>query len=539
MTTATAQDTRIRFDITQAFPTAVGWVVTVEEPGSGYTAVFTGDGTGTPARQGDGFPAIVFDTNAAPSSTHTYRVIYTDRSVNDPDYEQVGSQTFTVTANAGPVAPGTPTLTSSLTRPNTINLSWSDVGADLYQLFRDGGYLTDVGGTSYSDTRPTGTTSSYQVRGVDIGQNGQPAFGGLSSSTTQTVNRAPLAPQRVSPADGTVLDRGIVQRLRWQHSDPDGDTQATRQVRYRIVGSPTWTTIAGASADPFYDLPANMPAGDYEWQVLTGDGFTAGPYSPSGFFSLRVLPIAPVIVDPVDGQTITEPSYAVAYTIPSNVDGDQMQVRTVADAGGMANAAVVYFDSGLVDSGPLQVDPITVSFAVNGRTEHVQARVRRAGLLSAWADVTIDVAYQPPAAPTVLLYELPEQGRIDVAVTAGTPTGMQPATVSADVEVEALDGRDPYRPVGTTVRVARLLEPPTTWTDWTPASDVTYRYRAVAVSANGATSPGPWLIAAVAPSLPGQDFEPADFDFDDFVTSGDTGPTTDYEAASFDAASYA
>ncbi|QFG53993.1 reprolysin-like metallopeptidase [Chryseobacterium sp.] len=62
---------------------------------------------------------------------------------------------------------------------------------------------------------------------------------------------------------------------------------ATYQVRYRIVGSPTWTTVT--TSNPTVTLSGLQQNSNYEVQVNATCSGTPGPYSPSSTFSTTVV----------------------------------------------------------------------------------------------------------------------------------------------------------------------------------------------------------------------------------------------------------
>lgn len=82
-----------------------------------------------------------------------------------------------MTAQGDTQAPSTPTLISAVAKSGTqVDLGWStsndNVGVAGYQVLRNGGVLTSVQGTSYSDTGATaGASYSYSVRAYDAAGN--------------------------------------------------------------------------------------------------------------------------------------------------------------------------------------------------------------------------------------------------------------------------------------------------------------------------------------------------------------------------------
>lgn len=256
---------------------------------------------------------------------------------------------------------------------------------------------------------------------------GPDSFGDTSTNLSIVIaeNVPPNAPTLTSPVGASVLDRTSPQRFTFTGSDPDaGDTQSRYDLRYKLTSSATWTVITGITPNSYHDFPAGtFAAGDYEWQARTYDAQgNVGPYSGSEFFTAATPPTGPTITSPTSGQTIATATAPVTWSYPTE---QAYQVRTVADAGGSPNTAVVYTDTGVVEDSTARSR--TVAFATNGRYEHMQVRVRDAGLWSPWASVRVLVSYTPPAVPTVVLTADDAAGSITVALNVG----VWPVDVSA------------------------------------------------------------------------------------------------------------
>lgn len=307
------------------------------------------------------------------------------------------------------------------------------------------------------------------------------------ADTVATFNVAPDAPGSLSPS-GTTIDLTSTRRFTWTFSDSDaGDSQSAYDLRYRLTSSGTWTTVSGTSPNSYHDFAAGtFTAGDYEWQVRTYDAVgEVGPYTSSAFFTAASPPSVPSITDPVAGQTVGSETYTVVWSAPSQTS---YQVRTVADDGlGAPDTATVYSDTGEVVS--TSARSRTLTFDTNGRTEHIQVRVKSGGLWSAWASVDVDVSYTVPATPTVAVDDTTVDGAILVQASHPTPSGAEPTVTSVDV----------YRRVTTTggdgIRIAAGLTPTELYTDWAPASGVDYGYRVKAHGDNGTTAWSAWSEA--------------------------------------------
>lgn len=296
------------------------------------------------------------------------------------------------------------------------------------------------------------------------------------------LNYPPNAPTLTSMADGGTVNRGITQRASHLFSDPvPSDSQSKFDLRYRLIGAPTWTTVTQTTPNQFYDFPAgSLAAGDYERQVRTYDSVgVVGPYSTSGFFTAADAPNGPTITDPVNGETIILPTNAFSWSAP---DQDAYQVRKVADDTedpGTPDTSTVYYDSGEVIDTTTRT--VQLDFPVNGRTEHLQVRVKFDDLWSEWASIVVDVDYSPPPTPLVELSTDIATGSLLVTITNPAPTGEDPAASYNDVYVDDGNGEE---------RRATAVPPNTSWRYWLPVSgrDYSTAIRVVAVASSGATA---------------------------------------------------
>jgi len=290
------------------------------------------------------------------------------------------------------------------------------------------------------------------------------------------LNSAPNAPTLNSPATGTTIDMGVTNRLAWTFSDPDaGDSQSAFDLQYRI-GTGAWTPITQTTPNSFWDSVAGtFSAGSYEWQVRTYDSQgLVGPWSASSFFTAAATPGVPSITAPTSGSTISNTA-TVTWSVPAQTD---YQVRTVADIAGAADTSTIYHDSGdVVDS---TTRSVTLAFAVNNRWEHVQVRVKAAGLWGAWADDRVYVSWTAPMVPTIVVTTDPTTATMRVAITNPTPIGGAPTTAYNDVFVSS--------PLDAEYRAASPVAPNSTWIWWTPGAGRAYTIRAVAVGSNGTTA---------------------------------------------------
>lgn len=298
----------------------------------------------------------------------------------------------------------------------------------------------------------------------------------------RALNYPPNAPTLTSMADGGTVNRGITQRASHLFSDPvPSDAQSKFDLRYRLIGAGSWTTVTQTTPNQFYDFPAgSLAAGDYERQVRTYDSVgVVGPYSTSGFFTAADAPDGPTITDPVNGETIILPTNAFTWSAP---DQDAYQVRKVADdtlSPGTPDTAVVYYDSGEVADTTTRT--VQLDFPVNGRTEHLQVRVKFDDLWSDWASIVVDVDYTEPPVPSFEISADIATGSLLVSITNPDPAEGDPAASYNDVYVDDGNGEE---------RRATAVPPNTSWRYWLPVSgrDYSTAIRVVAVAASGATA---------------------------------------------------
>lgn len=173
---------------------------------------------------------------------------------------------------------------------------------------------TGTGATSY--TAPAGTFGKgvayeWRVRTRDT-QLQWGAWSLIQSFTTIGVTRVPKA---LTPGGDVAVFTDDTITFAWLFADPLASAiQGSADIRYRVVGSPTWFTIAGASTDDTrtYEMPpiTILPGFRYEWQVQTtrSTGVDAiSDWSPSATFWSTLTPgsladLAEVFGEGIQGQ---------------------------------------------------------------------------------------------------------------------------------------------------------------------------------------------------------------------------------------------
>ncbi|MFF8098146.1 discoidin domain-containing protein [Streptomyces sp. NPDC016675] len=167
-----------------------------------------------------------------------------------------------------PTAPANLALTEPAT--GQIRLTWNratdDTGVTGYDVYADGELLTSLAGdvTTYTDTRPAGTTVTYFVRAKDAAGNQSANSNSVTRRADTGDTQAPTAPANLAltePATGRI-------RLTWSASTDDRgvtgyDVYADNQLRGSVAGDvTTYTDTQPASANVTYFVRARDAAGN-------------------------------------------------------------------------------------------------------------------------------------------------------------------------------------------------------------------------------------------------------------------------------------
>lgn len=307
--------------------------------------------------------------------------------------------------------------------------------------------------------------------------------GGTPTATVWSYkqNDPPLVATLLTMTGGAIVSTAAVNRARHGFSDPNaGDSQSKADHRWRKVSDTTWITETVISPNPWRDFPAgSLTPGDYERQVLVYDavGEPASAWTPSGLFTAVDPPDGPTITYPINGQLLDQVEY-VEWSVPAQ---DAYRVRRLPDdgAGNPDTTATPYFDTGEVTDTLTRKIPLT--FAVNGRTEHVQVQIKDGGVWSDWDSVVGDVSYTRPPTPTYTVYPDPATGSLLLMIATPDPEPGDPAAVAVDVFIDDGAGLE---------RKAVDLSPTTSWRYWTPISgrDYTGSIMVQSRAANGTTA---------------------------------------------------
>lgn len=314
-----------------------------------------------------------------------------------------------------------------------------------------------------------------------IGRGFSPSNGtALDNLSVESLNSAPSAPTLISPVGGVTVNRDESLQLRWSYKDIDvGDTQSKYELQYRLIGGAT-TTVTRQAPTTAFGFVGGLTSGNYEWRVRTYDqSGTVGPYSAWAPFTSAIPPDGPTITSPSNAGTVGAAEHVVTWSAAAQ---DAYELRTVGDNVGTADPTVIY--SSVVHEDQFRRSR-AVTFPVTGRFEHVQLRVRVAGIWSPWASVRILVSYIPPQTPVVTL----RRGARAIIVEAFHPRTTEGTTQVVSVDVWR---RDTGKPT-TSRRVARDVPPGATWPDYLVGHRQDVEYQVTARGDNGTESTTPWL----------------------------------------------
>lgn len=294
------------------------------------------------------------------------------------------------------------------------------------------------GGANYVDPSAIGVTN-------DTGSDPSTYYGRIFF----TYNATPDAPSLIAPANGEYIGQDKDYTFRWTFSDPDpDDSQSRADIQYR-VGAGGWTQVNNiASTESFFVSPAGTWLSYYgltvEWQIRVYDqDGSVSAWSASSFFTVSNTPLTPVITTPLDGASVTN-SEALAWTDTSH---KAYRYRRVADNAGVANPAIVYFDSGIVLDPSNVTHGLFVNFPVNSRDEHLQVAYQDpvTSLWSDYGDALVHVAWLAAPSPVVTLTPFWDQGNVLIGITNPASTGSEPDTLGNNIYIVLKEGDTPIK----------------------------------------------------------------------------------------------
>lgn len=479
--------------------------VPVSRDGARVISIFSGGSVGWTPQTGTGMVVRhTLDTDApglafADAQQGVGSSLY--QSAASSDGSMAGAwATATVALKPGNNPPNAPVLTapadgSTLDRNSTQRFDWdfSDPDTGDSQSKYDLRYrLANVAKNEIQDVTisgsPTGGTFTLTYSGQTTAAIAYNATAATVQTELEALSNIGVGDVAVTGAAGgpwTVTFQGAlgatdVAQMTATSSLTGGTTPGvTVATTQQGVPYPAWTDVTGSTPNTFHDFAAaTFAAGDYEWQVRTYDAQgVVGPYTASAFFTAATPTGVPTITAPTSGGTVGTNPATVTWSTAGGQDA--YQVRRVADNAGAADEATVYYDSGEVTSTTARAH--STPFETNNRYEHIQVRVKLAGLWSSWASIRVLVSYTPPAEPQVNVIVEDESGSIYLDITNPTPGVGEPAVSYNDVHVDDGDGFE---------RRATFVTTNGAWRYWTPISGRDYggRLRVVAVGDNGTTA---------------------------------------------------
>lgn len=386
-----------------------------------------------------------------------------------------GTASSTVSIKTTPLAP---TALAAAKSGADIVLTWtrnaSTADSQVVQASQSGGAYTDIatisaGASTYTHSAPSSSyTWTYKV----VAKTTTPALSAASAaSNTVTLLAPPNAPVIVGPAGP--VDATETTTLDWTHNPTDTTPQTKYQLRYRLVGAGSWTTLSavtsGTSALALILSSAWGRANGttIEWAVATwGSHASSSPFSDTATLVLSARPTATISAPPTTLETSTVVATWGYY-----------------DAEGTAQAA---WKAELLDASSAILETrngvgaaTTTTFATtvaNGFSGTVRITVTdSSGMLSTPATRAFTVSYALPPTPTLVATWDPETASVALEITNPAAVDDDPEGVYNDV-YRSLDG-------GAWALLYAGVPVNTTITDWSPTVSGVTSYRVVAFSA--------------------------------------------------------
>lgn len=424
----------------------------------------TNDGAWTQVGRPSGNVSSWSDTTTVADKKYEYRVAGVRAG-------RQAAWTGTVTVYTTPAPPG---LVSAEKIGSNIAVTATDLppyatAYDVQESTNGGGSWSTLqsGVTSWPWTHVSpsnAVTHTYRVRST----RGALVSAYSDPSNTVQLLAAPNAPTGLTPNGVAVAEGSVV--FQWVHNPVDTTAQTAYELRYRLIGAGSWTTLSGATASTrTITLTAN--ATDYEWQARTkGSHPDWSPWSA----------IAVVSVITVPGVAVTQPDDSWGQPVlPVEWSWTQAQGRPQS----AWQARLLDAASNLIEEREGSGAAGTVTFnarLVTDETYTVQVRAATGAVWSEWAAQTFDTFFEPPAVPGVSGGWTESDGSVTLTVTEGVEDPEPPATVSVTVE-RSVDGGDTWELVLVTV-------PGVTFSDGESLSNGETLYRVTAIAASGAAA---------------------------------------------------
>lgn len=372
---------------------------------------------------------------------------------------------FTAVSSAVYTSPAAPTSVSAARAGSDIVVSATGLPpyATSYDIQDDGTTVATGVALPWTHTSPsTSAVHKYRVRG----KVGTLAGAWSAYSNSVQLISPPNPPTGLSP-NGTVAPSDEDVRFAWLHNPVDSSPQSAYQIRYRVVGAGSWTTVSGTTA-AYRDVP--LTAADYEWQARTkGADASYGDWSALATFTVIGRPTV-AINSP--GSTLDAPTVtpAWAYSQAQALPQSSWQAELLDSSSGLLESL----------SGSDAASTISFGYRLEDATSYeVKVRAATGAIWSAWASQLFTTDFTPPATPTITASWDDTLGGVPIEVAAGVDASA-PDTVSVLIERQVDD-------VWETVFDGAA---PVTMTDWESPShgDVDYRVTAYADTGAGASA---------------------------------------------------
>lgn len=384
-------------------------------------------------------------------------------------------------------SPAPPTSVRAQKSSGDIRVTWTNTpgaritGVEIW-LVQDGvlgsavHVLLPGNPTSWTHTAPDPTkTWAYRLKtqtGADANDAAPNLYSALSvpSNTVQLLTN-PAAPSRLSPGS-TALDAVEDIAFTWQHNDVDSTDQTAYELRYRKLGTSTWTTT-GKVTSPVSErlIPADtFTNGDViEWQVRTWGEYAVEPsYSPWSATAVITFSARPAATILSPGPEVISSRVAAEWAFFDEEDSTQTAYRVRLED----ELGTVVYSNTVNGSATSTTLPVIVA---DGATYTFYLSVRDGdGVWSVEASQVFVVDYADPVSPIIEPTWDVELGAVVVLIEHPEPGPEEVAASSC--KVWRSDGNSDW------VLIADDVPPSTAVTDYLPALDTVNYYRVTTVS---------------------------------------------------------
>lgn len=239
------------------------------------------------------------DSSTGANQKYNWRV-RSENSVGDSSWVETP---FILTTPAAPTGASMGGTVSAPVVTWTNQASYSEYNTEVWRSVNGAWSLVATrasGVTSFTDAVSASDKVKYKVRHKTTAGAQGTLYSAYSGETAETpgITSPPNAPTGLSPA-GINVDPTLPQTWSWQHNSTDQSAQTEYELRHRLVGTTTWTTVSAVTSTQSRQMPADLypEQASVEWQVRTkGADPTYSPWAEPVQFQTSVAAIAP---DPV------------------------------------------------------------------------------------------------------------------------------------------------------------------------------------------------------------------------------------------------